>query len=71
MLTHSVPHPEYRLVTCRSIPQMSDRAKQYSTYQWHGLLKHLRQMLVAAAPMEEGKYHHVFGTSVFVLMLIP
>jgi len=33
---------------------MSETAKDFSTYQWHGLLKHLRQMLIANAAMEEG-----------------
>lgn len=34
---------------------MSERALEFSTYQWAGLLKHLRQMLIADAPMEEGE----------------
>ncbi|XP_067668133.1 tubulin delta chain-like [Haliotis asinina] len=54
LLHHLVPHPEYKLLTLKNIPQMSERALEFSTYQWHGLLKHLRQMLVADAAMEEG-----------------
>ena len=54
-MEHLVPHPEYKLLTMRNIPQVSDRVMQYNTYQWQGLLKHLRQMLVADAPMEEGQ----------------
>ncbi len=62
MLTHVVAQPEYKLVTMQTIPHMSDQAKNYNTYQWHGLLKHCRQMLIAASPMEEGDsrvYHGV------------
>ncbi|KAK7477418.1 hypothetical protein BaRGS_00031320 [Batillaria attramentaria] len=49
-----VPHPDHKLLTIRNIPQVSDRAMEFSTFQWTGLLKHLRQMLIASAPMEEG-----------------
>lgn len=54
MLEHLVPHPDYKLLTVKNIPQMSAAAQEFSTYQWHGLLKHLRQMLISDAPMEEG-----------------
>ncbi len=54
MLEQLVSHPEYKLLSLRNIPQMSQNALQYSTYRWPGLLKHLRQMLVADAPLEEG-----------------
>lgn len=48
------PHPEYKLTTLKNIPQMAENSLAYSTYTWPGLLKHLRQMLVADASMEEG-----------------
>lgn len=48
------PHPEYKLVTLKNIPQMAEQSLAYSTYTWPGLLKHLRQMLIADASMEEG-----------------
>ncbi|XP_013080333.2 tubulin delta chain-like [Biomphalaria glabrata] len=48
------PHPQHKLLTVKNIPQMSDIAKEFSTYQWPGLLKNLRQMLIADSPMEEG-----------------
>ncbi|KAL4223799.1 Tubulin delta chain [Mactra antiquata] len=54
MLEHLAPMPDYKLLTIKNIPQMSDTSKVFSTYQWHGLLKHLRQMLIANAAMEEG-----------------
>ena len=54
MLEQLVPHTDYKLLTVKNIPQMSDHSKSFSTYQWHGLLKHLRQMLIANAAMEEG-----------------
>ncbi|XP_013394040.1 tubulin delta chain isoform X2 [Lingula anatina] len=54
MLEHLVAHPDYKLLSLLNIPQMSEAALQYSAYQWPGLLKHLRQMLIANAPMEEG-----------------
>ncbi|KAH9515143.1 Tubulin delta chain [Bulinus truncatus] len=48
------PHPQHKLLTVKNIPQMSDIAKEFSTYQWPSLLKNLRQMLIADSPMEEG-----------------
>lgn len=48
------PHPEYKLMTLKNIPQMAENSLAYSTYTWPGLLKHLRQMLIADASMEEG-----------------
>ena len=51
------PHPEYKLMTLKSIPQMAENSLAYSTFTWPGLLKHLRQMLIADASMEEGTYY--------------
>lgn len=48
------PHPEYKLMTLKNIPQMAENSLAYSTFTWAGLLKHLRQMLIADASMEEG-----------------
>ncbi|KAM4047788.1 tubulin delta chain isoform 1-T2 [Anomaloglossus baeobatrachus] len=49
-----VPHPEFKMLGLRNIPQMSEHSLAYSTFTWHGLLKYLRQMLIANAKMEEG-----------------
>ena len=54
LLEQVVPHPEYKLLTLQNIPLVAETSLKYSTFQWHGLLKHLRQMLVASAAMEEG-----------------
>lgn len=54
LLEHLVAQPEYKLLSVRGIPLISDKSMQFSSYQWHGLLKHLAQMLIADAPMEEG-----------------
>ena len=55
ILEHMVPLPEHKLLVLKNIPLMSEKSIRYSSYQWHGLMKHLRQMLIADAPMEEGK----------------
>ncbi|KAJ8280177.1 hypothetical protein GJAV_G00051460 [Gymnothorax javanicus] len=49
-----VCHPEYRLLSVCSIPQIASSSMAYSTFTWPGLLKHLRQMLISSAKMEEG-----------------
>lgn len=53
-MDHMVSHPDYKLLTVKNIPHMSEKSIEFSTFQWHGLLKHLRQMLIAGASMEEG-----------------
>uniref|UniRef100_A0A673NG76 Tubulin delta chain n=1 Tax=Sinocyclocheilus rhinocerous TaxID=307959 RepID=A0A673NG76_9TELE len=54
LLTSLVCHPEYKLLSLCNIPQMSSTSLAYSVFNWLGLLKHLRQMLIASARMEEG-----------------
>lgn len=54
-MEHLVPHPELKMLGVRNIPQMSENSLAYSTFTWAGLLKHLRQMLISNAKMEEGK----------------
>ena len=46
---------EFKMLGVRNIPQMSENSLAYSTFTWAGLLKHLRQMLISNAKMEEGK----------------
>lgn len=52
--TQLCPHPSFKLLSLKSIPQMPERSHAYSKYLWTGLLKHLRQMLITDSPIEEG-----------------
>ncbi|XP_073674334.1 tubulin delta chain [Garra rufa] len=54
LMSSLVCHPEYKLLSLSNIPQMSSTSLAYSVFNWPGLLKHLRQMLIASARMEEG-----------------
>ncbi|XP_075417617.1 tubulin delta chain isoform X2 [Tenrec ecaudatus] len=54
LMENLVPHPEFKMLGVRSIPQMSENSLAYSTFTWAGLLKHLRQMLISNANVEEG-----------------
>ncbi|XP_006832430.1 PREDICTED: tubulin delta chain isoform X2 [Chrysochloris asiatica] len=54
LMEHLVPHPEFKMLGVRNIPQMAENSLPYSTFTWAGLLKHLRQMLISNAKMEEG-----------------
>ncbi|KAM4627366.1 tubulin delta chain [Polymixia lowei] len=47
-------HPEYKLLSMCTIPQMASSSIAYSVFSWPGLLKHLRQMLISNTKMEEG-----------------
>lgn len=47
-------HPEYKLLSVCTIPQMASSSIAFSTFSWPALLKHLRQMLISNSKMEEG-----------------
>ncbi|XP_005394034.1 PREDICTED: tubulin delta chain isoform X4 [Chinchilla lanigera] len=53
LMEHLVPHPEFKMLGVRTIPQMSETSLPYSTFTWNGLLKRLRQMLISNAKMDE------------------
>ncbi|PNI58048.1 TUBD1 isoform 10 [Pan troglodytes] len=59
LMEHLVPHPEFKMLSVRNIPHMSENSLAYTTFTWAGLLKHLRQMLISNAKMEEGIDRHV------------
>ncbi|KAM6174938.1 tubulin delta chain [Erethizon dorsatum] len=54
LMENLVPHPEFKMLGVRNIPQLSENSLVYSAFTWAGLLKHLRQMLISNARMEEG-----------------
>lgn len=54
VVTTACPHPDYKLLTASSVPQMPDSSRKFATYTWHGQLKTARQMLVTGSPSEEG-----------------
>ncbi|XP_051680698.2 tubulin delta chain isoform X2 [Oryctolagus cuniculus] len=53
LMENLVPHPEFKMLGIRNIPQMPENSLAYSAFTWAGLLKHLRQMLISNAKMEE------------------
>lgn len=53
-LQHMFSHPGYKLSTCKLIPQVATRSKDFNTFSWQYLCKHLLQMQIAGAFMEEG-----------------
>ena len=65
-----MPQPDYKLLIIQDLPHTSERAQQFSTYQWPGLLRHLRQMLIADAPMEEGPSPPCYDSSFQVYLLL-
>ena len=50
----TVPHPAYKLLAIKTLPQIPEASAAFASHSWGQILKHLRQMLVANAPMEEG-----------------
>ena len=64
MLIESMtPHPDYKLLTVRNIPITSALTMEYNSFQWPGLVKHLHQMLIADALLDEGNHKkmNLFG----------
>ena len=52
--TKLCPFSNFKFLSLKSIPQMPEHSQAYTRYLWAGLLRHLRQMLVCDAPIEEG-----------------
>ncbi|XP_038059723.1 tubulin delta chain-like [Patiria miniata] len=59
MMEHLVPHPEYKLLTLRSVPQVSEAALAFSTFNYRSLVSRLRQMLITGTVIEEGINWHM------------
>ncbi|XP_072043781.1 tubulin delta chain-like [Amphiura filiformis] len=54
-----VPHADYKLLTLRNVPQVSQESLAFSSYNWPSVLKRLRQMLITGVVIEEGMNWHV------------
>ena len=54
LVSHLTSHPQYRLWSLLNIPQTPEASQVYTHYLWSGLLKHLRQMMLTSAAMDEG-----------------
>lgn len=54
MISLLCPHPHYKLLSAKTVPQIPDSSHAYTRYRWAGLLKYLRQMLMTDSPTEEG-----------------
>ncbi|TNN69797.1 Tubulin delta chain [Liparis tanakae] len=52
-------HPEYKLLSMCTVPQVPSVSMAYSTFNWPSVLKHLRQMLISNTKMEEGKLYRI------------
>ena len=48
------PHGGFKLLSLKNSPQIPQQSQAYSRHRWAGLLKHLRQMLITDAPIDEG-----------------
>ncbi|PRP78227.1 hypothetical protein PROFUN_13865 [Planoprotostelium fungivorum] len=54
IMRHLVPHTNYKMIHFKTIPQMPSTSVAFSSYLWSGLTKHLHQMLLTDAKIEEG-----------------
>lgn len=53
ILAHLTPHPQYKLIGLRSVPQESRAAVPFSVYTWQGLLRTLRRMVLYSSIVDE------------------
>ena len=60
VMQHLVPHSDYKLVTLRSVPQVSQESLAFSSFNWPSLLKRLKQMLITGVVVEEGNGFVIF-----------
>ena len=54
LASNLTPHPDYKLLSVKCVPQIPDHSHDYSYFRWPGLLKHMKQMLITDSPIEEG-----------------
>jgi tubulin delta len=54
LLESLLPHSFYKLLTLRCVPQLSDQALDFSTYNWSSLIKTLSQMYINNSYLDEG-----------------
>lgn len=54
MVSLLTPHPNYKLLSVRCVPQMPERSHAFSRYLWPGLLKYQKQMLITNSSTDEG-----------------
>ena len=69
LVTSLCCHPSYKLLSIKNIPQISKKSMDYTTYVWPSLLKHLRQMLIADAALEEGRILQLITTSKYFIVI--
>ncbi|GBL96609.1 Tubulin delta chain [Araneus ventricosus] len=53
LLAHLVPHPQFKLVGLRSVPQEPLASLPFSAYTWPGLLRSLRRMVLYNTVVDE------------------
>ncbi|CAF0785300.1 unnamed protein product [Rotaria sordida] len=53
LLESVLPHSFYKLLTLRCVPQLSDQALDFSTYNWSSLIKTLSQMYINNSYLDE------------------
>lgn len=70
-LEHLVPHPDYKLLTSRFLPQVSEAAVSFSTFNWPALTKRTFQMLLTQSVIDEGTYMLYETLKVFYLIFFP
>lgn len=53
LCTQLTPHPSYRFLSIKTVPQIPDKSHIYTADLWNGLLKRLKQMLLTNSPIDE------------------
>ncbi|UYV61286.1 TUBD1 [Cordylochernes scorpioides] len=66
ILAHCVPHPQYKLLGLRMVPQEPVASRPFSTLAWTSLVRSLRRMLLYGATMDGVKGWKLFGVRAFL-----
>lgn len=54
LLEHVTPHPSYKVLSLRSVPQVPPKSMDFTTFKWDATIKRIRQMQMTGAATEEG-----------------
>ena len=53
LVEHLCPHPSYRMLSLKCVPQVPPKALSFTEFKWPTILKWLRQMLIVSSSVDE------------------
>lgn len=62
ILTASSSHSCFKFLNLKTVPHIAEQSVNYSTFNWNGLIKRIRQMHITNSHIDEGMNWHIDDT---------